>query len=182
MGSVGRGVEGGGGRFPPLVSPTGRAVAERGSLVERAFGRVAEFVLHRGHRDITRVTLAGADRDVRRCLCIAGAEHCTLLYHASDLPSRSLSLARALLLLLRSESLSFLLAFFANSRANLRVIARANLIALVIILLISLSEIERLGRVELSILFLRGKICVFIFAYEIARHNLFIYERDITRL
>lgn len=36
-----------------------------------AFGRVAEFVLHRGHRDITRVTLAGADCDARRCLCTA---------------------------------------------------------------------------------------------------------------
>lgn len=30
---------------------------------------VVEFVLHRGHRDITRVTLAGADCDARRCLC-----------------------------------------------------------------------------------------------------------------
>lgn len=43
----------------------------RWSGLECAFGRVAEFVLHRGHRDITRVTLAGADRDARRCLCIA---------------------------------------------------------------------------------------------------------------
>lgn len=93
----------------------------RGEL-SRAFGRVAEFVLHRGHRDITRVTLAGADRDVRRCLCIAGAEalHLALsceriscLARAPASPHLSHSFSRPPTLL-RSDSLSFLLAFFVR--------------------------------------------------------------------
>lgn len=104
----------------------------RGEL-SRAFGRVAEFVLHRGHRDITRVTLAGADRDVRRCLCIAGAEALHLaLYHASGSavslarPPRRICLTLSHALLLYYAAILFLSSTLSSAilRANLRVIAR----------------------------------------------------------
>lgn len=108
-----------------LRPSSSRVPSTRRSGLESAFGRVAEFVLHRGHRDITRVTLAGADRDARRCLCIA-ARALHLALSCESVPSCSLSscslfLARALLL--RSDS--FVRSFFLSSapaRASLCVI------------------------------------------------------------
>lgn len=82
-----------------------RVPPTRRSGLESAFGRVAEFVLHRGHRDITRVTLAGADRDARRCLCIAARA-----LHLALSCERARRLARARLPLPPPRSLSFSLA------------------------------------------------------------------------
>lgn len=53
-----------------------------------AFSRMLNLSCIRGHRDITRVTLAGADHDARRCLCNA-REHCTLLYRVSSSRAKS---------------------------------------------------------------------------------------------
>lgn len=80
-------------RVGSLLPPLSRLVVpdaprRRERTLESAFGRVAEFVLHRGHRDITRVTLAGADRDARRCLCIA-ARALHLALSCERAPSRS---------------------------------------------------------------------------------------------
>lgn len=79
--------------------PTRRAVPESGLGKRALSAEWAEFVLHRGHRDITRVTLAGADRDARRCLCIA-ARALHLALSCERAPSRlrlrvSLSLVHA---------------------------------------------------------------------------------------
>lgn len=53
-----------------------------------AFSRMLNLSCIRGHRDITRVTLVGADHDAWRCLCNA-REHCTLLYRVSSSRAKS---------------------------------------------------------------------------------------------
>lgn len=112
------------GSQPVLSSPARQlprdAPPERERTLSSAFGRVAEFVLHRGHRDITQVTLAGADRDARRCLCIA-ARALHLALSCEGAPSRSRLREEAFPLarspptsLLRSERYFFLyLSFFS---------------------------------------------------------------------